>query len=1224
MQVNVYLKWLGRLAACLLIGTAGWQAQAQQIAARLENKPVLAVQGGEAQVSLLDALEALKQQYNISLLFERRHLEGKRVDKAPADAGITADEALAQLLRGTDLRHEKIDEKVYVVLTGKEKSRRERRRPESKGGVGYSAGPQPDGAVHLGTAPVAAPLPPQAPAADLTVTGTVTGENQGPLPGVTVTVKGTQNGTITDADGRYRLTVADENAVLVFSFIGYLTQEVPVGGRTTIDLNLAPDVKALSEVVVVGYGSQEKRDVTGAITSVKGADLTKFQSPSLDAMLQGQGTGIQVNQATGVPGGPVRVQIRGISSVSSGTEPLWVIDGIPISNPPGGIGGAGRGVVPQNPLATINPNDIESVEVLKDAAATAIYGSRGSNGVIIVTTKSGKQGRRSLSLDYSAGITDLTRTPEDLGFVNGQEWIDLVNLARQNAGLPTPITDNANFNNLPGLAIRPADVPPYTADLIANTDWFDQILRQGSFQEVNLSASRGFEKGNFFVSGNYRSDKGVLRNNDFDRFTTRANLEFELVNNLKTGIKLNLAYSLNERAPNGGAPAGNDQVAAGGFSQAAGGSLPIFPVYFPEGGYFAPVTGNNLAATFDQANYRDEFETYRGLGGIYLDYQVPYLKGLSLRTEWSADIQYANRLYWAGPALRPASFSYSEVNNNLTRNFNYNVYATFNRTIARIHNLNVVAGTESQRFSSRGANLFGEAIPGTNQDFGSPTVVTRFPSAGFGGESYLRAYFGRLNYKLKDRYLLGASFRRDGISNLTPENRWTNFAALSAGWILSEEGFLKNNLPFLSLAKLRASFGQTGNQNIPNTIEAGFVNWPVYSTTTGSLIVNRPAITNLRWEITNSYDVGFDFGLFNDRLSGSVGYYRQNVKDLLFEVPVGPSVGLNFGSNAIWANVGDLRNQGLEFSLTTVNLDQGGFRWTTSANLTTNTNRLAAINPDLDERGQGVNSGLTRNISGKRLSTYFVSEYAGVDPQTGIPLIYEIDREYFNETGQTVKTGNVIPASQANMQNHRIMQDDKTGLPTFFGGFTNTFSYKGIELLALFTFQGGNYLYDNAEAGNLYVGQGGGTLRRDLINNTWQQPGDVTKYPRLMWNNAYNINNDGNPVFNADGTPNNNTNYFPGGNQPLDRFLYKGDFMRLRTVQLAYNVPAALASRLKLQGLRVFVSGNNLLTFTSFRGWDPEQLNFSGDAQSRNLQQGVVGNVVPQLKIWSAGVNVTL
>ncbi len=235
-----------------------------------------------------------------------------------------------------------------------------------------------------------------------------------------------------------------------------------------------------------------------------------------------------------------------------------------------------------------------------------------------------------------------------------------------------------------------------------------------------------------------------------------------------------------------------------------------------------------------------------------------------------------------------------------------------------------------------------------------------------------------------------------------------------------------------------------------------------------------------------------------------------------------------------------------------------------------------------------MNSGLTRNISGKRLSTYFVSEYAGVDPQTGIPLIYEIDRDYFNQTGQTRKTGNVIPASRANMQNHRIMQDDKTGLPTFFGGFTNTFSFKGLELLALFTFQGGNYLYDNAEVGNLYVGQGGGTLRRELIGNTWQQPGDVTKYPRLMWNNAYNINNDGNPVFNANGTPNNNTSYFPGGNQPLDRFLYKGDFIRLRTVQLAYNVPRrAGQSPQTARPAGVRVSGNNLLTFTSFRGWDP-------------------------------------
>jgi TonB-linked SusC/RagA family outer membrane protein len=1213
MKINFYLKWSGRLAAGLLICTAGLPAPAQQLASRMENSPVHAGQGGETRISLLEALEELKQRYNISLLFERSNLEGKVVEKSRSAAGSTPDEALTQLLQGTQLRHEKVDEKVYIVLTLKEKTRRERRKADLRDGVGATASQQPEGVVYSGTAPVAAPPPGAGTAVEVTISGTVTNENNEPLPGVTVAVKGTQNGTITDTQGKYRLTVADENAVLVFSFIGYLSEEVVAGSRTTIDVSMAPDVKTLSEVVVVGYGTQQKRDVTGAITTVKGADLTKFQSPSVDAMLQGQGTGIQVNQATGVPGGPVRVMIRGTSSISSATEPLWVIDGIPVSNPPTGIGGAGRGTLPQNPLATINPNDIESIEVLKDASATSIYGSRGSNGVIIVTTKSGKQGQRSLNINYSAGVTDLTRTPEDMGFVNAQEWIDLQNLARENSGRNVPLINDINT-----LAPFVETGTTATLDQLANTNWFDQILRQGRFQEVNLSASRGFEKGNFFISGNYRGDKGVLRNNDFDRYTTRANLEFEPVNNLKAGIKLNLAYSLNQRSPNGGTPCCNDAVASSGFGVAASSALPIYPVYLPEGGYFAPASGYNLMATYDRANYRDEFETYRGLGGIYLDYRVPFLTGLSLRTEWSADIQYANRLYWAGAAIRPSGRNYSEVNNNLSRNFNYNIYGTYNRNLGRIHNLNVVLGTESQRFSGRGANLFGESIPGTNQDFGSPNIVSLRPSAGFGGERYLRGYFGRLNYKLLDRYLIGASFRRDGISSLSPQNRWTNFAALSAGWLLSEENFLKSNLSFVSLAKLRASFGQTGNQDSPNTLEVGSVNWPVYGSTTGARIVSELAVTDLRWEKTTAYDVGFDFGLFNDRITAGIGYYRQDISGLLFRVPVGPSVGLNFGSNSIWANVGDMRNQGLEFSLNTVNIDRGGFRWMTSFNFTTNNNRLISITPSLDENGQGLNLGLTRNISGKRLSTYFVAEYAGVDPQTGIPMIYETDREYFSKTGQTRKTGNIIPATTTNMQNHRIMQDDKTGLPTFFGGFTNALSFKGFDFSAMFSFQGGNYLYDNSEIGRVY---GGGLLSRDLIGNTWMQPGDVTKYPRRMWNNTYNINNEGNPVFNNDGTPNHNTSYNPGA---LDRFLYKGDFLRLRSLQLGYNVPAAFSNRLKLQGLRVFVSGNNILTFTGFRGWDPEQLNFGGGNEARNLTQGEVGNVIPQLKVWSAGINVSL
>lgn len=1056
-----------------------------------------------------------------------------------------------------------------------------------------------------------------------TISGKVTSsEDKQPLPGVSILLKGTATGTVSDMDGNFRIVVNSDNDVLSFTSIGFLPYEITVGAQTVINVVLEVNVSQLQEIVVTGYGTSTKRDLTGAITQVKTKDLVNFKAPSVDAMLQGQGSGIQVNQATGVPGGPVRVMIRGTSSVSAGTEPLWVIDGIPVSADVSGLGGGGRGAIPQNPLASINPNDIESIEVLKDAAATAIYGSRGANGVILVTTKTGKSGQGGISIDFQTGVSQLTRRPEDIGFANSQQWLDLVNLSRNNAGLTTPIQDI--LGTLSVVNVGPSTL---NAQQIANTNWFDEIFReQGSFNEANISTNKAFDKGSVFFSGNYRKDDGILKNNSFERISFRTNIEYEPVNNLKTGLRLTAAYTNNQRVMNGGAPSGNEVIASGGFGSAVGNALPIFPVFDPleSGRYFNPTSGHNLRATTDRSLFRDQFEQYRALGGLYVDYNIAAVKGLSVRSEVSADIQSGNNIFWAAADLRPVGLNFASQNFSVTQNFNYNLFTTYNRSFGDDHSVNFVLGTESQRFSGRGANLFGEGIPGRNQEFGSPTApITRAPSAGFGGERYIRAYFTRANYKFKDRYLLGASFRRDGVSIFTPENRWSNFAALSAGWIISEESFLEN-AGFINLLKLRGSFGQTGNQNVPADVTfIGTVDWPRYGNTAGSQVLSNVAVTALTWETTNAYDLGLDFELFNSRVSGSLGYYRQDVTDLLFRVPVAPSVGLNFGGNQIWANIADMRNQGIEFSINTVNIDKGGFRWSTNFNYTTAHNQIMSINEELDLRGQGIVSGLTRNITGRPLSTFFVAEYAGIDPQSGIPYIHEIDRNLFNSTGQTVRTGNVIPATSANIQNHRMLQD-KTGLPTFFGGLTNTFSYKGIELLAMFTFQGGNWIYDNPLVGATQVGLGNGNLYSELIGNTWTTPGEVTRFPRLMWNNRFHVNNEGFPVFNSNGTPNLNQNYSVGGvNQAMDRYLFRGDFVRLRTLQIAYNLPTAAVNKLKLKNMRVFVAGNNLLTFTGYPGWDPEILNFSGSAQARNLEQGSAGAIVPQLRTWLGGISVT-
>ena len=1040
------------------------------------------------------------------------------------------------------------------------------------------------------------------------VTGKVTDRSGLPLPGVTVIVKGTTKGVTTDNDGSFSLLLPIESKILVFSFVGMRTREVIVENQTIINVVLEEETIGLEEVVAVGYGTKIRRDVTGSITAVKSKDIQNFKASSVDALLQGQGAGIQVSQSNGTPGSPVRVMIRGTHSIYADAEPLWVVDGIPISNPANGIAGGLRGTAGQNYLATINPSDIESIEVLKDAAATSIYGSRGSNGVILVTTKSGKKGQGYVTLDASFGVTDFTRNANDIGFTNGAEWLDLVEKGRSNYGLAT-IKNDKDLNNL---ISQKTSGQLFNVDRISNTNWFDEITRKGAYKEYNLSISRGYEKGTIFSSINYRDEKGVLLGNDFKRITGRINADFEPINNLKAGVKVNLGYSDNNQVMNAGVPSGNDVLAAGGFNMAVTGSLPIFPKWWDEskGTYFMPASGYNVAASNNINNFRFQLETYRAIGGIYLDYTLPWIKGLSVRTEWSADINSDIRNFMVKKLLRPKNTSYGEYQPRMQRNLNYNVYANYNRTFNEVHNVSATLGTESQLFTTRDIIVFGENFPEENRQFGTQDAA-RIPSGGFGGERYIRSYFARANYRLKDRYIVSGSIRRDGVSIFTPENRWSTFASGSFGWIFSEEKFMKN-LSFVNLAKLRLSYGQTGNQGVPQVTSPGWATWPVYGNTGQAASMSTIGVTSLTWETTNSYDAGLDFGLFKNRISGSVGYYRQEVDGLLFQVPIPYSSGLPFGAHKIWSNIGKMRNDGLEFNITASVINKGEFKWVTSLNISSNANKLLSINENMDSKGQGILSGMTWNKKGNKLSSFFMAEYAGVDKEKGIPMIYEIDRDRYLKTNETVKTGNLIPATTANVNNHKILQEDKTGLPTYFGGFTNAFSWKGFELSAMLTFQGGNYIYDQAEQTSINMGKGGTNLRKDLIGNTWTKAGDNAKYPQIMWDYSYQYGNDGLPVTSK-------VAYSPVTTQ----FLYKGDFIRLRTIQLSYTIPTIIIQKAGIKNLRVFVSGNNLLTITGFKGWDPEFSNVSSSSEARNLQQGVAGNSVPSLKVWNAGFNIT-
>ncbi len=1062
---------------------------------------------------------------------------------------------------------------------------------------------------------------------DFTVTGFVKNDKGEGLEGATVRHKEGVSGAIAGLDGKFSVTLPSGTANLIVSYIGYKTQEIPVNNRNNIDIVMVEDLNLLDEVVVVGYGTQVRREITGNIASVKGEDLLKVPSLSIDQGLQGMAAGVQVASASGVAGAPVRVMVRGTNSISTSTEPLYVIDGMIVGS---SLGTSIRSsdASPQNPLANINPNDVESIEVLKDAAATAIYGSRGSNGVIIVTTKSGKSGKGELSVNYQTGVTNLLRHPDEFMIQSGDEWMNLIETARSNSGLD-PITDDQFFvrqdlynSNEESFTLTPQEARQNSAN-------WDEMLNTGAFQEVNLSTSRGYEGGSFFISANYRDEQGVLGNetldagNRFQRLSARINADLKPFSSFTLGTRTTLAYTNNERISpgGGGGPGGNVNTATPGFGIAST-HRPVYPV-LKDGRLFDPRSGNNFRATMDPANLRNQAYTYRALSSVFANYEVPFVPGLSFRTEASADVQLEHGIFWGNTILReesPYAFDDQVTNTNIL----VNLLGNYNRSFGD-HKISATVGTERQTRTFRAKRIEGDGLFGTAQEVGAPGNILRLGGFANTGPNFL-SYFGRINYNFAGRYLLGVSFRRDGSSafleqgRFIGDNTWSNFPGVSAGWILSEEDFLKNN-NLIDFLKVRASYGRTGNAGIPSNLDLlGFADWGRYGSrgnnvNGGSLLTNIPA-QGITWETTDALDAGFDFELLNSRISGSLAYFQQDVSGLILQVPVPPSSGL-FNSGSVWANIGEMRNQGWEFSFTSYNITNRDFTWNTSFNFTWNTNEIISLAPEIDANENGINSGITTTVAGGILGEFFLARYAGLNEFGGYPEIYEIDRDQFMDDGVTPnpnwrqETGEVIPADRNEVRNHK-QRTGKSGLPKYFGGINNTLGYKGFELNFQFVFQGGNWIFDNVERGFSRVGGGGSNLLASMLDDTWTPENLDARHPQLTWNNRYD-------TYNEDGSVNRTNQRFDyRGDQYHDQYLQRGDFLRLRTFQLAYTFPGAVLERLKLSNLRIFATGTNLLTITGYDGIDPEQAIISGN---RNLTQGVFGMQMPPLQMFSGGIS---
>jgi TonB-linked SusC/RagA family outer membrane protein len=999
-------------------------------------------------------------------------------------------------------------------------------------------------------------------AQDRQISGVVTdGAEKMPLPGVSILVKGTSSGTSTDAEGKYRISIPSDAKVLIFSFVGFVSQEVEIGNRTTIDIELMPDTKTLQEVVVTGYGQQIKREVTGNIAKVVSSDIKDMPVPTFDNALQGKAAGVVVNAGSGKLGQGIQVRVRGQSSVSASNEPLYVIDGIPVTTADlGSFGGA------TNPLADINPQDIESIEILKDASAAAIFGSRAANGVVLVTTKRGRVGKTNINFGVQFGNSKPSRRVK---FLNAQQYRDFYMMAA------------ANSDRIDG--ISPDDPDSYTSYIKefisfnslgtnADTDWGALAFQHAPLSQYDLNMNGGNEKTSFYVSGQLLDQKGILIGNGLQRISGRINLEHHMSNKFTLGANMGLTRTLNNRI-SGDRQFDNpmQMVAIPSITPSIDPATNL-PVGTPPGDISLPVYYNPLI-NIGNAYYNTT--VYRNISAIFG--QLEILKGLTFRSEFGVDIlNQQEELYYNSKTQRNFGAPLGLGQNLYTRveNYNTNNFFTFDKMFGN-HGINVVGGMSYQQSQQKSNFIEGRDFP---SDAYRMIVSAARKTDGSSSETNFRflSYFLRANYKFKERYLLGLSARMDGSSRFGSESKYGFFPAASIGWIMSEENFLKES-DIVSFLKPRASFGRTGNAEIGNFPARGLFAGAGYAGFPGQA-PTQLGNSNLSWETTDQWDVGIDFGLLNNRISGEVDYYQKKTTGLLLNVNVPATTGFTTQVR----NVGAMSNKGVEIVINTDNL-VGEFKWKTSFNAARNINVVTDLNGQIIEAGL---NNMSRAVEGQPLGVFFTAEYAGVNPENGDALWYR---------NRTLPDGS-LDRSTTNQYNEAQRVVVGSPLPKWTGGITNTFSYKGFDLIVFFNAQLGQKI-------NFY-----GVGRFSSANGRFEDNQTVDQL------NAWTPQNRNTDIPEA-------RLFFNNGAQSSSRFIYDGSFVRLRNVTLSYNVPKDYANKLKMTSARIFVAAQNLAVFTKYKGWDPE---VNADDIVGNIAQGYDFYTAPQPRTINFGVNVAL
>ena len=979
-------------------------------------------------------------------------------------------------------------------------------------------------------------------AQDVQVTGTVNDETGAPLPGVSILLKGTTRGTTSDLDGKYSIS-GPSSGVLVFSFIGYNTIEETIGNRSQININLTPDVSNLEEVVVVGYGTQKKSQLTGAISSVGNKEIQELPITDARQALQGRAAGVDVVQPGSKPGSAPQVRIRGRRSFNASNEPLYVIDGIPT------VGG----------LEDINPQDITSMEVLKDASATAIYGSRGSNGVVLITTKRGGAGKTSVSLDSYYGVSN------ELGRIevfDGPGFAEYKRESRRATGAypEGPATPEADAK-----LFEPVELE--SINLGRSTDYVAGLMRQGNIQSHQVGVSGGDAKTTFFVSGNYFRDVGVIKNQDFTRYTFRINLDHKITKNVSIGTST--LFTMSDRN-------GENFNPIGGALQ----ENPLGKPYDDEGNLiFLPTSDglrtNPFAEVVPGAQV-DETSRTRIFNSIYLNWEIA--KGLTYRVNFGPDytVRRSGRFTGSQTNSRRGGDATASVDDRFQFNYTLENILTYNKTINSVHNLNFTALQSFQRDRFQQSTISVLGIPAPSQLYHRLGDASQITGANTNlVEWALLSYMARVNYDYKGKYLLTASARADGSSRFGENNKFGFFPSAAFGWNIHQEEFLKNS-SFIDQLKFRVSYGSIGNQAItPYQTQAllGRTSYAWDNTAAFGYRPNTIGNPDLRWETSSTFNTGIDFSIFKNRVFGSIEYYVTNTSDLLAPQPLPNSTG--FGG--FTTNIGETQNRGIELSLSTLNIEKGDFSWSTDMIFTRNREEIISLpNGDDIAAGRFIGQPLTVFYDLKKIGIWQTSEK-------------DVATSFGDKVGE-IKIEDANGDGRINSLDRQILG---SAVPAFSIGMTNRFAFKGLDV-SFFVF-----------------GRVGSLIRSAFHDNFNSLFGRYNNLAVDYW------------------TPNNPTNLYPRPNQNQERPKYNssmsyfsGTFLKVRNINFGYNFNREVAEKIGLTSLRLYSSIQNPFIFSEYRkvhkGIDPETF-IDGE---QGVEGGVINaNIAPPVVQFTFGIN---